>query len=140
MVRDPTESVIVLTRRRAHADLLGSLIHNAVVVKGGEGVLSSRAVHDFQEGRHQVIVGTTVIGEGVDVPRASALVFASGGNDGVMMMQSYFRPLTARPGKEVGRIYDFIDSHHGTLRKHSENRIAMARAQLGAARVLAAGL
>lgn len=134
------ESVIVLTRRRAHADLLGSMIHNAVVVKGGEAALTSRAVRDFGEGRYQCLVGTQVIGEGVDVPRASALVFASGGNDGVMMMQSYFRPLTARDGKEVGRIYDFVDTHQGTLQRHSENRVAMAREQLGHARVFAAGL
>jgi superfamily II DNA or RNA helicase len=134
------ESVIVLTRRRAHADLLGAMVHNAVVVKGGEGALSSKAVREFGEGRFQVLVGTTVIGEGVDVPRASALVFASGGNDGVMMMQSYFRPLTAREGKPAGRIYDFIDTHQGTLQKHSENRVAMARQQLGERRVIAAGL
>ncbi len=134
------ESVLVLTRRRAHADALGAMIHNACVVKGGEGSLTSKAVRDFNAGRFQVLVGTSVIGEGVDVPRASALVFASAGNDGVMMMQSYFRPLTARAGKHVGRIYDFVDTHQGTLLKHSENRVGMARQQLGIRRVSAAGL
>jgi hypothetical protein len=51
------------------------------------------------------------------------------------MMQSYFRPLTAIAGKRVGRIYDFVDTHQGTLAKHSERRIYMAREQLGSSRV-----
>jgi len=126
---------IVLTRRRAHADLLGSAISDSVVVKGGENALTSRGVRDFLAGRHGVLIGTTVIGEGLDLPRAAALVYASGGNDGVSMMQSYYRPLTAHPDKDAGRIYDFWDLQHATLRQHSSNRHDMARKQFGAERV-----
>jgi superfamily II DNA or RNA helicase len=127
---------IVLVKRRAHADALGERILNSVVVKGGENALTSSRVHDFLEGRHEVLIGTSVIGEGVDVPRAAALIYASGGADGVAMMQSYFRPLTAHAGKSVGRIYDFIDTHNGTLRRHSERRQRMAVEQLGAGSVV----
>lgn len=124
---------IVLTRRRAHADELGEMIPDSVVVKGGENALTSRSVKEFGRGRYQTLVGTSVIGEGVDIPSAGALIYASGGSDGVQMMQSYFRPLTAVQGKAVGRIYDFTDTHHGTLHRHSTKRAAMAREQLGEA-------
>lgn len=127
---------IVLTRHRAHADALGSLIHGSVVVKGGEGALTSAAVQEFLAGRVDCLVGTTVIGEGVDLPRATALVFASGGSDGVTMLQSYYRPMTALPGKDAAKIYDFIDTHHGTLARHSRNRIAMAKEHFGDSRVI----
>jgi len=127
---------IVLTRRRAHADALGARIPNSATVKGGEGALTSKAVSDFLAGRYGCIVGTTVIGEGVDVPRAAALIYAAGGSDGVGMMQSYFRPLTAAEGKPVGRIYDFVDAHHGMLRRQSARRIEMAREQFGAGNVV----
>jgi len=110
---------IVLTKRRQHADLLGDRIPESVVVKGGEGALTSHAVRAFVDGRGYVLVGTTVLGEGVDVPRAAALIYAGAGDASVQMMQSYFRPLTAREGKSVGLIYDFEDRHHGTLRRHS---------------------
>ena len=122
---------LVLTRRRKHADAIADRIRGAVVVKGGENAMTSQAVLDFTAGKHECLVGTTVIGEGVDVPRAGALVYACGGNDGVMMMQSYFRPLTATPGKDYGYIYDFYDAQHSTLRKHSARRIEMVRNQLG---------
>lgn len=126
---------IVLTRQRKHAQELGDRIPGSVVVMGGKNALTSESIRDFLKGRHDVLVGTTVIGEGVDVPRAAALVYASGGSDGVQMMQSYFRPLTAAQDKTVGRIYDFVDSHHRMLARHSNERMAMARDQFGSDRV-----
>ena len=125
------DRIIVLTRRRNHADVLGSMIANSVVVKGGEGALTSDAVRDFLRGRHQVLVGTTVIGEGVDVPAASALIYASGGSDGVQLIQSYFRPMTRHADKPTGRIYDFVDTQHRLLDKHSTERMDAAREHLG---------
>lgn len=122
---------LVLTRRRAHADQLGEMIPGAAVAKGGEGALTQRTVRNFLDGRCRVLVGTTVLGEGVDLPNAGALVYASGGADSVTLIQAYFRPLTAHPGKTVGRIYDFRDSHHRILARHSNRRIDHARRYLG---------
>lgn len=125
---------ILLTRRRKHADELGARL-DAPVVKGGENALTSSVVREFNEGRHPILVGTTVIGEGVDVPRCGALIYACGGSNGVSQVQSYYRPLTGFEGKAAGRIYDFCDRHHGTLSRHSDRRIEMARQHLGAHRV-----
>jgi len=136
-LRDHGEPTIVLTRRRAHADLLGREIADSIVVKGGEGPQTANAIRDFLAGRYSVLIGTTVIGEGVDLPRASALVYAAGGNGGVQMMQSYFRPLTGHSGKPIGRIYDLWDSHAEMLRGQSEDRLRFAREQLGARYVYA---
>lgn len=122
---------IVLTRRREHADNLGDLIPDAKVVKGGEQELTSKTVANFAAGHFGVLVGTTVIGEGVDLPRAAALVYASGGRGGVGMIQSYFRPLTATADKSVGRIYDFVDNSNRLLLEQSVDRLAYARTYLG---------
>lgn len=122
---------IVLVKHRAHADALGQMIPDSVVVKGGEDALTSEAVREFLAGAFRVLVGTTVLGEGVDLPNAGALIYASAGSDGVTMMQSYFRPLTAHPGKQIGRIYDFRDTHHKLLARHSNERIVFARKHLG---------
>lgn len=136
LAHDQGIPTLVLTRRRAHADALGERIHGAVVVKGGENSLTSGSVKDFVAGKFDVLVGTTVIGEGVDIPRAGALVFASGGNAGVLMMQSYFRPLTAFAGKHIGYIYDFRDDTNFFLSRHSKNRADMAREFFGSDHVI----
>lgn len=118
--------VIVLTNRRSHADQLAGRIREAEVAKGGEGVLTSRTIARFTNQEFPVLVGTSVIGEGVDVPNASALIYAGGLSDSVQMMQSYFRPLTAHPGKTHGRVYDFRDLHHPTLQRQAANRLRLA--------------
>lgn len=123
---------IVLVKRREHADLLGEMIPESVVVKGGEGALTSAAVKRFADGQGYVLIGTSVIGEGVDLPRASALVYAAGGDASVQMMQSYFRPLTAREGKSVGLIYDFDDMHGtDTLKRHAAQRRIFSETRIG---------
>lgn len=122
---------LVLTRRRMHADLLGKSIPDSVVVKGGEQQLTGKAVQAFNEGRVPMLIGTTVLGEGVDVPRAGAVIYASGGGEGVQMLQSYFRSMTAHEGKPIGRVYDFIDRHHRLLIEHSDGRSNMAIEQFG---------
>jgi len=129
--QDNALPTIVLVRRRKHANMLAERIPNAVAVKGGEAILTNDSIKDFLAGKVQVLVGTTVLGEGVDVPRAAALIYASGGAEGVSMLQSYFRPLTAHEGKKTAYIYDFIDSQHRTLRRHSKQRIDFARLHLG---------
>jgi len=123
---------IVLVKRREHADLLGEMIPDSVVVKGGEGALTSAAVKRFADGEGYVLIGTSVIGEGVDLPRASALIYAAGGDASVQMMQSYFRPLTAHAGKSVGLIYDFDDAHGTTtMRRHAASRRRFVQARIG---------
>lgn len=125
------DQVIVLTQRRMHADALGEAIPESAVAKGNEGALTSQTVRSFLAGRFGCLVGTTVIGEGVDVPKASALIYATAGAGGVRQIQSYFRPLTAAPGKTYGRIYDFVDRQHELLLEHSAKRIETACAHLG---------
>jgi superfamily II DNA or RNA helicase len=115
---------IVLVRRRAHADMLGEMITDSVVVKGGEDALTNDTIDGFRRGEIPIIIGTTVIGEGVDLPNAGALVYASGGGAGVQQIQSYFRPLTG--GKAVAVIHDFKDRHHLTLSRHSDERSNLA--------------
>lgn len=118
---------LVLVNRRAHADALSQRIEGSQVAKGGEGVLTSKTVRDFVAGHFPVLVGTSVLGEGVDVPNAEAVIYGSGGGASVQMMQSYFRSLTAHGGKQFGRVYDFRDMQHPTLQRHANDRIECAQ-------------
>lgn len=122
---------IILTRAREHADLLGEQINDSVVVKGNEGALTSESVDRFLANEFPTLIGTTVLGEGVDLPNAATVIYASGGKESVQMMQSYYRPFTAYPGKEFGRVYDFRDMHHPTLRRHAKSRLEGAQRHLG---------
>lgn len=122
---------IVIVNRRKHAYELGARIQGSAVVRGGDGDLVDDRLTDFRQGRIQVLVGTSVIGEGVDLPNAAVLIYAAGGSASVSVAQSYFRPLTKHEGKSEALIYDFADGHNETLKRHSQKRIALMRQILG---------
>lgn len=70
----------------------------------------------------QVLIGTSLLGEGVDLPVTDALVYARGEKAEVSMTQNAYRVCTAMEGKPDAVIIDFHDQHHRKLREHSENR------------------
>lgn len=122
---------IVIVNRRKHAFELSQEIAGSVAVRGGDGDLVDSRLDDFRQGRIQVLVGTSVLGEGVDLPNASTLIYAAGGSASVSVAQAYFRPLTKHEGKDTATIYDFADQHNETLARHSQKRLSMMREILG---------
>lgn len=99
--------------------------------RGGAGPRDSefrrRLIGDFLEGRGPaVLVGTSLLGEGVDLPDADALVWARGGSAAVSYLQSLYRVCTASPGKSSALIIDFADRHHGRLLEASVERLKIA--------------
>lgn len=85
------------------------------------------ALADLEAGRIRCLIGTSVIGEGVDVPAADALVYAAGGKSPVKVVQDYFRVLTRSPGKTHGVIVDFADDHNPRTVKAAARRLALYR-------------
>jgi superfamily II DNA or RNA helicase len=71
----------------------------------------------------RVLIGTSMIGEGTDLPTSDALVYAMGGKAEVSHTQAAYRVITAVPGKRRAIIVDFADRHNPTLLRHSEERL-----------------
>jgi superfamily II DNA or RNA helicase len=71
----------------------------------------------------KVLIGTSILGEGVDLPGADALVYAKGEKAEVTLTQNVYRTCTASPGKSEAVIVDFADRHHRRLLRHSHERL-----------------
>ena len=121
--------VLVLTKEVGHAHALAAEIPGAVAVDGTDNDNVDAQLQALAEGRVPVVVGTSVIGEGRDVPAADALVYAAGGKSRVKVTQDYFRVLTASPGKTVGIIVDAADAHSPKLSDHSAQRLQLYRSE-----------
>jgi superfamily II DNA or RNA helicase len=134
ILRAAGSQILVITNRRQHAQELGRRTGGTVVM-GGNAALMDRALDEFRTGRIDTLIGTSVIGEGVDVPNATALIHAAGGSASVSNAQTYFRPLTSIEGKASARVYDFWDQHHDLLCRHSQARLGMLSDLIGAERV-----
>ena len=70
-----------------------------------------------------MLIGTSLLGEGVDLPAADALVYARGESAEVSLIQNAYRVGTAVTGKGSAIIVDFADRHHRKLMLHSHERM-----------------
>lgn len=70
-----------------------------------------------------VLVGTSLVGEGVDLPVADALVYAKGESAEVGLLQAAYRVCTAIHGKPRATLVDFADRHSAKLMRHSHERL-----------------
>jgi len=114
------KSVLVLVNQVEHAKAVAENITGAVACYSGMGAKARRhALYDFKQGKLKCIVATSLADEGLDVPRASVLVLVSGGRNRAKAEQRTGRVLRQFAGKDHALIYDFEDSFHPLMRKHS---------------------
>lgn len=118
---------IIMVKEIAHGDLLQSLIPGSVFVTGEDKsrTITQQKLKDFKDGKYSVLIGTSVVGEGVDLPRAQVGIMAGGGKAESDVIQKIGRFLRLHDKKSLATIIDF--THDGSLRlmKHSLMRKAI---------------
>lgn len=119
---------IMLIRLKAHGEKLAELLPEATYVNGEDSDATESAIAKFNDGKIPILIGTSVLGEGRDLPAADALIYAKGYKASVTVTQDVFRVLTGHVGKRNGVVVEFADRHASHLLRHS-----LARARLYAA-------
>jgi superfamily II DNA or RNA helicase len=134
--------VLILVQRLEHADTLMKMLDgmNVISVFGGKtGVTKTRdgAVdevpidydrvrEEFSRFEWDVMIGSSVLDEGVDLPSVGAVILAGGGKSRIKNLQRIGRGLRR---KKVGanRVYilDFMDRGHVFLASHSKKRLEL---------------
>jgi superfamily II DNA or RNA helicase len=125
---------LVLVGTKAQGNEINDRLQNWLPASGqypGSAFVSTNRTADwcgdtiraFVEKKFPVLVGTSMVGEGTDLPSADALVYAIGSKAEVPHTQAAYRVATAVPGKSRAVIVDFADQHHDTLSRHSSERL-----------------
>lgn len=78
------------------------------VLVTGESAGRDRALGEFRSGRANVLVSTTVLDEGVDVPDAEAAIVVSGTGSRRQMVQRAGRVVRAAPGKREAVLWEVV--------------------------------
>lgn len=121
--RHSKESVLILVQQIPHGEALLALIPGSVFLHGEEkDDVRQNAMEKYRKGLIRCIIGTSVIGEGVDLPIAKVMVLAGGGKAKSALMQNIGRPLRPFPGKDEAIIYHFADEGGNFLAEHSQLR------------------
>jgi superfamily II DNA or RNA helicase len=117
------DHVIVLVQQVKHAEILKESIPHAVVITGKEKESDRNDIlNSFRKGEINVLIGTSVIGEGVDLPVANVLILAGGGKAKSQVVQIVGRVLRLAPNKSKATIYDFQDTGANYLEDHAHTR------------------
>lgn len=131
--------VVILVRTKAQGHMIAALIEKLVSRKvPGAQYNPVEFVSTDKHRRHiegaidafvssdevRILIGTSLIGEGTDLPVADALIYAAAGKSEVQLMQNAYRVCTMMDGKpKRALMIDFADRHHGMLMAQSLARL-----------------
>lgn len=119
-IKHQNESTIVLVQHIEHGENLKALIPNSEFINGKEKDDTRNALmNKYRTGEIKCLIGTGVIGEGVDLPIAKVLILAGGGKARSQVMQNIGRVLRPHSTKDRAIVYDFSDEGDRWLEEHA---------------------
>lgn len=124
------KQVIILVKDIAHgnkfSELLGApFIHGSTPTK-----VRTEVLQKFKNKELNLIIASSILKQGVDIPEAEVLILAHGGTNPGDLLQRIGRVRRPAPGKKCGLVIDFYDEiqpekDDDILKAQSQKRIAL---------------
>lgn len=125
-LRHANDHVLILVNQIEHGKELAGRIPGSRMAFSKMGRKARAAAMDaFRSGECRCLVATSLCDEGADIPIADVLILVSAGRSETKTVQRTGRVLRLHAGKSIALIYDFVDSQHGLMHKHSCRRQAI---------------
>ena len=125
-------SIMVLVNRTEHGSILEEMMLKAGLraryIKGENDQAERKsALQSLARGDSDVLIGTTILDVGVDVPAVGMVILAGGGKAEVALRQRIGRGLREKKGDlpNVAFIVDFTDDLNNHLKMHAMTRQAI---------------
>lgn len=130
---DNGDRPIVLVQRQKHGSILEELLQaeglDAQFIYGKTSLANrTYALEQFEAGVIDVIIGSSILQEGIDLPYITALINASGGKSSSAYYQKIGRAIRAFDQKTRAIVVDFIDEVKW-LREHANARIRVLKTE-----------
>jgi superfamily II DNA or RNA helicase len=135
-------TTMVLVSRKPHGKLLAELMSIAglrvkFIFGESKADVRKKALKALGTGELDVLIGSTILDVGVDVPSVGTVILAGGGKAEVAMRQRIGRGLRAKKtGPNVCPVLDFADEHNKHLSGHAQSRKDIIRTTPGFAEQL----
>lgn len=126
-------SCMILIQQKAHGHLLRQQLHEnqvrAVFIDGDNNQDErKKALKQLATGEIDVLIGSTILDVGVDVPAVGMVILGGGGKAEVALRQRIGRGLRAKKsGPNIALIVDFFDEHNRYLKDHSLQRLSIIK-------------
>ena len=123
------KNVLVLIREIEHGRILQEkfekeLMISVPFVHGSTNKDELKSyLNQFKKGKLPILIASTILDEGIDLPNISSIVLACGGESTIRSIQRIGRGIRKTEGKEDVVVIDFIDDYHYILKRHSQKRM-----------------
>lgn len=123
------DQVLILVKQK---DASGKIVNEFLDELGIENTYISgdsdkkdikKAIKDFNDKKIKVLLGSQIIGEGIDIRSTNHLLFLQGGKSPVSLVQALGRCVRLYPGKKVAYVHDILFSGTRYLELHAAERI-----------------
>lgn len=124
---------IMLVEHVAHGRFLQQSIPDSLFLNGQDesAIYNMQMIKKFNNLELPCLIGTSVIGEGVDTKSCGAIFNLSGGKARSELLQKIGRTVRKFPNKKTGYYFDFIDNGQKNLLNHSKERISIIEETYG---------
>lgn len=129
VIRRAAKPALVFVKELPHGKTIAQLASRArqkVEFVSGKASVSTRqaAIARLERGDIDTIVSTVIFQQGIDIPSLASVVIASGGKSVIAALQKIGRGMRRSAGKSTFEVWDFKDSGHKWLEKHTRARIS----------------
>ena len=125
----PNEQILILVNKK---DKAGKIFHEYLTLAGVNnsyisGDDTKEVITDtitaFNKKDINVLIGSSVIGEGIDVRSTDHLVLCQGGKSEISIVQATGRGVRLYEGKKIACVHDFKFTNTKFMEKHYEQRL-----------------
>lgn len=126
---DSDQQVLILVNRK---DKAGAVYHkylnlhkikNTYISGDDKPEVIEQAIHDFNDGKIKVLIGSQVVGEGVDICSTDHLIMAQGGKSEIAIVQATGRVVRLFDGKSIAHLHDFVFEDTKYMENHFIQRL-----------------
>ena len=105
-----------------HLEILKGLIPHTMTLEGKDSIeLRNKTIEDFKNSDRAILIGTTIMQTGIDIPEITHLINARGLKSEIATLQALGRALRIHKSKARVFIYDFADQVP-YLKQHAAKR------------------
>jgi superfamily II DNA or RNA helicase len=125
--------VMILIQQTRHGEKLLDMLEakgiSAEYIKGDNNQTERKsALSKLASGEISVLIGSTILDVGVDVPAVGMIILAGGGKAEVALRQRIGRGLRAKKsGPNIALIVDFADDWNSHLKSHATQRLSIIK-------------
>lgn len=128
------EHILILVHQIAHGEELLKRFEEAGMwaeyISGSSSILQRQETIDrFSKKIRAILIGTSILDEGVDIPEITTLINAGGGKSSARYYQKIGRAIRLCEDKTRAMVIDFLDQDIRYMKKHAQERLRIVRTE-----------